>query len=409
MDVRKLRIEDFTYTLPENCIAHHPLPERDASKLLVYKQDGIINDTYCNIAEHLPTNALLLFNETKVIQARLIFKKPTNGQIEIFCLEPAPQYPDITNAMMQCSSVQWNCLVGGASKWKAGVLLHMPLTTPDLVLTAQCMEKHDAYFTIQFSWNNSQLSFAEILQQAGRVPLPPYIRRVANANDALRYQTIFAKQEGSVAAPTASLHFTPAIMQALHNKGINNSKLTLHVGAGTFKPVKAVTMQLHDMHAEWLEVSAETINCILNNLGNPIIPVGTTSLRTLESLYWIGLKLTKNIPVNFSGIAINQWDAYDMDADVSPQDALQAILTYLQQQKLQKLVTRTCILIAQGYCFKFTHALITNFHQPQSTLLLLVAALIGPNWQKVYAHALQHNYRFLSYGDGSLLYNHHLR
>jgi len=408
MDVRNLRIEDYTYTLPDECIAHHPLPERDASKLLVYRNTTITDDTYKNLAQHLPTKALLLFNETKVICARLIFQKSSGSKIEIFCLEPTSHYPDITTAMMQCGSVYWNCLVGGASKWKGGLLLHMPLSLPGLTLSAQCIQKHDSYFTIQFSWSLPQLSFAEVLQLAGQVPLPPYIRREANSNDAERYQTIFAKQEGSVAAPTASLHFTPAIMQDLQSKGIHNAKITLHVGAGTFKPVKAATMQQHNMHAEWIEVSAQTIQMLLQNLNHPIIPVGTTSLRTLESLYWIGLKLAKNIPINFSGIAIHQWDAYDLTANISPQEALQAILNYLQQQQMHKLVTRTRILIAPGYRFKFTHALITNFHQPQSTLLLLVAALIGPNWQQVYQHALQNNYRFLSYGDGSLLYNQNL-
>jgi S-adenosylmethionine:tRNA ribosyltransferase-isomerase len=280
----------------------------------------------------------------------------------------------------------------------------MNLPEGNLSLQARQIKKAATYYEIEFSWNDANLSFADILHAVGKVPLPPYIRRDVDKDDADRYQTIFAAHEGSVAAPTASLHITPQVVADLEAKGIQTKHLTLHVGAGTFKPVKSETMEEHLMHAEWFCISASTINELLQNPDRLIIPVGTTCLRTLETLYWIGLKLVKQMPVNFSGIALEQWEVYSLKADVSRDEALGALLHYMQEHKMEELITRTQILIAPSYTFRLCHALVTNFHQPQSTLLLLVAAFIGPQWLEVYQYALNHNYRFLSYGDSGLLW-----
>jgi S-adenosylmethionine:tRNA ribosyltransferase-isomerase len=409
-DPRNISINNYTYSLPESRIAKYPLPERDASKLLIYKKGELSEDSYKNITHHIPANSLLVFNNTKVVEARLLFQKPTGGVIEIFCLEPHEQYADITTAMLQKGNVVWQCLVGGVSKWKTGQLLEKKITQGDreIILHASYIEKRNDSFIIELSWSPTELSFAEILHHAGAIPLPPYIKRAVEESDAERYQTLYAHFDGSVAAPTAGLHFTDSIFEQLKEKNIPTDFVTLHVGAGTFKPVKADTMQEHDMHAEFIDVSRTTIENILRNLDNNIIAVGTTSLRTIESLYWLGRKpeiRAGNINGTGVPLSVSQWEVYEGDAkDISAKDSLQSLLDWMNKNKLNRLVAKTQILIAPGYKFKIIKGLITNFHQPQSTLLLLVAALIGKDWKEVYDYALQNDFRFLSYGDGSLLW-----
>lgn len=405
MDVRKLKIEDFTYQLPEDRIAWRPLEKRDASKLLVYREGKISEDSYGNISAYLPENSLLVFNNTKVVEARIIFRKPTGGAIEIFCLEPHAQYSDITAAMLQRGKVWWNCLVGGAGKWKHGTILEKNIETPagKLQLKAAIVERQADSFTIELSWQPETLTFAEVLHVAGLVPLPPYIKRNAEEADKERYQTIYAAQDGSVAAPTAGLHFTEDIFQSLAEKNIATAFVTLHVGAGTFKPVKAEQMEDHLMHTEFIDVSRELVEQLVNFYGN-IFCVGTTSLRTLESLYWMGVKIVQNPQIQQEELPIKQWEVYDdLPQGTDVVTALKALLDWMQAKQLQRLISQTQILIAPGYKVRMISGLVTNFHQPQSTLLLLVAALIGDDWKRVYGYALEKDFRFLSYGDGCLL------
>jgi S-adenosylmethionine:tRNA ribosyltransferase-isomerase len=418
-----LKIKDYQYQLPEEKIARYPLPERDASALLIYKAGQITTDIYKNIAACLPEDAMMVFNETKVIHARLLFKKPTGGRIEVFCLEPDTKYHDLPSAMQQTGEVYWKCMVGGAAKWKAGQVLELEAAlehkdnTQKLMVFAELLERLGTVFIIRFHWafkdrkkenvvSDTTIPFSEVLQAAGALPLPPYMNREAEPSDELRYQTVFAKEEGSVAAPTAALHFTPQVISGLQQKGISCNFLTLHVGAGTFRPVKSEHMKDHDMHAEWIDVSADFIGRLLDfkKGRQPVISVGTTSARTLESLYWTGIRMIRKEWQEQGEYAVPQWYPYDFPSEISAEEALQAVLDYLEKNELPRLITRTQIIIAPGYDFKIMNALVTNFHQPQSTLLLLVAALIGEDWRKVYEYALGHDFRFLSYGDGCLLF-----
>ena len=401
---KDISILDYTYSLPDEQIAKYPLAERDESKLLVYKGGVIEESVYKTLAEHLPTDTLLVFNNTKVVEARLIFTKATGGVIELFCLEPHDQYPDITTAMLQKGKVLWKCLVGGAKKWKAETLVkEIQVEAETIQLSAVMLERLNDYFLIELSWNKDTLSFAEILHIAGLIPLPPYLNRQADEKDKATYQTIYAAHDGSVAAPTAGLHFTKRLFDNLEAKGISHQFVTLHVGAGTFKPVKAATMQEHEMHAEFIDVSLELIESLLTN--NTIIPVGTTSLRTLESLYWLGVKvLSGGLLMVIDNAGLTQWDAYELPRDVKKEDALVALIHWMKDNNLNRLITKTQLLIAPGYQLRIAKGIVTNFHQPQSTLLLLVAAIIGNDWRKVYEHALANNFRFLSYGDGCLLF-----
>ena len=410
MNPGNLLIKDFTYDLAEDRIAKYPLPERDASKLLVYKDGKITEDVYKNLDRHLPANSLLVFNDTRVIEARLLFQKSTGGIIEIFCLEPHEQYLDITTAMNQHGKVLWQCLVGGASKWKHGQILEKKIgPSNEIILHARYVEKRIDCFVIEFSWNDDSLNFAEILHHAGVIPLPPYIKRAAERSDEERYQTIYAHHEGSVAAPTAGLHFTEHVFKTLQSKNIKTDFVTLHVSAGTFKPVKSETIGEHEMHAEFINVSRETIENIFQNLSENVIPVGTTSLRTIESLYWLGVKLSTGneqlTKAQGESIELDQWECYELEKmNVEPKRALETLIHLMQKENIGRLITKTQILIAPPYKTRIASALITNFHQPQSTLLLLVAALIKEDWRKVYDYALQHDFRFLSYGDGCLLW-----
>lgn len=402
-----LRIEHYTYELPDDRIARYPLPERDNSKLLVYRNGHITEDVYRNISRHIPAGTLMVFNQAKVVHARLLFTKPTGGSIEVFCLSPHEQYADVQTAMQQQDHVLWECLVGGASKWKDGMELHISCAHPAFTLTASIAQRRQGSYILSLSWNLAGLTFAEVLHNIGKMPLPPYLRRAAEQGDDTTYQTVYAKDEGSVAAPTAGLHFTDGILHSLAEKKIDTSFVTLHVGAGTFIPVKSETMHGHNMHAEWIEVTHNTIKQLISMAGNnEVVAVGTTSLRTLESLYWIGNKLLNGKTVNFHEIAITQWEPYQTPVQHSTHDALMAISSYMLAHGIERLITRTQILIAPGYKFRVITGLVTNFHQPQSTLLLLVAAVTNNNWQHIYRHALHNGYRFLSYGDGSLLWLH---
>ncbi len=407
MDPKQLHIKNFSYTLPERYIAVYPLANRDASKLLVYQQGNITEDIYRKIADHLPEGALMILNDTRVMEARLLFQKPTGGMVEIFCLAPHARYADITTAMLQRKKVWWSCMVGGASKWKRGTLLEKKIATGagTLVLKASVIERLPDSFTVEMEWEPGDLSFAEMLHYAGVIPLPPYIKRKAESSDKERYQTIYARQEGSVAAPTAGLHFTDDVFRSLKARQIEHDFVTLHVSAGTFKPVKSERMQDHTMHAEYMDVRYETIEKLWHNTGK-IFCVGTTSLRTVESLYWMGVKIKRHAGISAASLAITQWEVYETLAAnrIPAEEALLALLEWMKLRHMERLVIPTRILIAPGYKFGLVSGLITNFHQPQSTLLLLVAALIGENWKQVYDYALEHDFRFLSYGDGCLLY-----
>ena len=393
----ELRIADFHYDLPQERIALHPLAQRDGSKLLQYHGGAISNHVFTELPQQLPADALLLFNNTRVVQARLLFHKDTGGVIEIFCLEPLLPSPEVQLAMQAPGSATWHCLVGNNKRWKGGSL---QMQHADWQLTAERGEKRGDGHAIHFSWLPAERTFAEVLEAFGNIPLPPYLHRAAEAEDTQRYQTVYARFDGAVAAPTAGLHFTPRVFDALEARGIGRQELTLHVGAGTFKPVKAETMAGHDMHREEVVITRELLERLLAHAG-PIIPVGTTSLRTLESLYWMGCLLEgsdSRLPEP------GQFTAYDHAGDLAAKEAIQKLLGWLEQRGQQEAIGYTALLIAPGYRFRLAHALVTNFHQPESTLLLLVAAAIGDDWKKVYAHALDHEYRFLSYGDSSLLW-----
>lgn len=405
-DPKNISILDYTYHLPEECIAKYPLEERDASRLLIFNDGSISEDIYRNISKHIPQDSLLVFNNTKVVEARLQFQKVTGGIIEIFCLEPHPRYKDVSVAMTQKGHVFWLCMIGGASKWKPGLVLEKEIHLPEntLTLRANFVEKAGDVFIIELSWSPAEMSFADILHLAGNVPLPPYIKRSAEETDKERYQTVYANNDGSVAAPTAGLHFTESIFQDFTNLNIHHSFVTLHVGAGTFRPVKSETIGEHEMHAEWIDVSKTFIEKLYQHIGKPVIAVGTTSLRTLETLYWLGVKII-NGNTNWGDISLTQWEPYEIPENNIPvKKALGALISWLNYQDNDRLITRTQIIITPAYNVKVADGLITNFHQPQSTLLLLVAALIGEKWKEVYNYALANDFRFLSYGDGSLLW-----
>ncbi|MBC7946843.1 MAG: S-adenosylmethionine:tRNA ribosyltransferase-isomerase [Chitinophagaceae bacterium] len=404
MNPQELLIQDYTYDLPEEKIAHYPLPQRDASKLLVYQKGQLTQDTYAHIDAHLPRNSLLIFNNTRVLEARILFQKESGGVIEIFCLEPHEQYKGIATALATEGHVEWRCLVGGASKWKRGLVLSNLISVPNgdtVQLNAAYKEKLADHFVISFSWTPSHLSFAEILHLAGAVPLPPYIKRKAEPGDEQRYQTIYAEHQGSVASPTAGLHFTEDIFQRLEGKNIEHDFVTLHVGAGTFKPVKSVSLSEHEMHGEVIDVSLTTLRHLVADRKGPLVAVGTTSLRTLESLYWMGVKLMSGTTDPFT---LSQWEPYSLPADVPAKIALTNLIKWLEKNNRPSIEGRTEVLIAPGYRPRIVKGLITNFHQPGSTLLVLVAALIGDDWRKVYQYALENDFRFLSYGDGNLMW-----
>ncbi|MBO2522911.1 MAG: S-adenosylmethionine tRNA ribosyltransferase [Bacteroidetes bacterium] len=402
-NVQNINISEYDYPLPDERIAKYPLAERDASKLLVLKDNKIGEDHFRNIGDYLPEKSVLVFNETKVVRARLQFVKDSGAAIEVFCLEPITGNGDYQLAFSASSPVEWHCLVGNSRRWKDGMLT-MPLLIKgvDVVLKAERIEKTDAYSVIRFSWEPVDISFAEVLENAGEIPLPPYLHREAEPSDRDRYQTVFAKYEGSVAAPTASLHLTKPLIAKLKEQGHTIEEVTLHVGAGTFRPVATDTIGEHEMHSESIIVKRQCIEHLHENIGRTIIPVGTTSMRTIESVYWIGVMLLEQ-GFEERNLHVNQWFPYqDRTTLPSAKESLEAILKYLEMHHLDALHATTALMIAPSCPIMITKALITNFHQPKSTLLLLVSALIGEKWKEAYKFALEHDFRFLSYGDSCL-------
>ena len=398
-------IDDFDYRLPDESIARYPVTPRHDSKLLVYGKGEILSDRYFNLPDHLPADSLLIINNSKVIEARLHFRKNTGGQIEVFCLEHGDKYPDVSTAMQQKGNAEWICQIGGAKKWKAGqVELQFESNGRQEMLYAEQLERLDSGFKILFHWTDPNLCFAEILHLAGKIPLPPYLNRETEESDKSNYQTVYAKEDGSVAAPTAGLHLTDELFDYLRTKNIQTATLTLHVGAGTFKPVKANTAEEHDMHAEFIEVRRDLLKTLLEQPEQTRVAVGTTSLRTLESIYWMGVKLLQDPQVTLQDIQLTQWEAYTLPQDFSFSAALKALLQQFEKERCDQLLTKTSIMIKPGYRIRSVDAILTNFHQPRSTLLLLIHAFVGSDWKIIYDYALANNYRFLSYGDGSLLW-----
>lgn len=398
-----IHIEDYNYLLPEEKIAKYPLEKRDNSKLLLYQNRQISESVFSSIHEYIPQNSLLIYNNTKVIQARLHFKKTTGAQIEIFCLEPNQPH-DYALILQETKKCSWLCLIGNLKKWKEGELSKdIYINNEKIILTARRIDSFGDSHIIEFEWNNEKVMFSDLLESGGELPIPPYLNRNTEEKDKETYQTVFSKIKGSVAAPTAGLHFTPEVFTHLKEKGIKTDEVTLHVGAGTFKPVKSETIEGHTMHSEFICVSKETIQNLLDH-EEKVIAVGTTSVRTLESLYYLGVKLEKE--KNPKELKVTQWQPYSEENNVlTKQKALENILEYLKQNKLQNILADTQIMIAPGYKFKIVDGIITNFHQPQSTLLLLVSAFVNGKWKDIYDYALTHNFRFLSYGDSSLLLN----
>ena len=395
MTVKQINISDYNYELPDERIAKFPLEKRDSSKLLTYVSGNVSTNVFSSLPEILPANSCLVFNNTRVIQARLEFFKSTGSRIEIFCLEPQePSSYELSLSSTQ--SCVWKCMIGNLKKWK-GEVLKKEVGADNLVLEAERLETNGNTSYIKFSWNNG-VSFAEVLDLLGELPIPPYLNRKTQESDKTTYQTVYSKVKGSVAAPTAGLHFTPEVISALHDKGIKTMELTLHVGAGTFQPVKAEEIGGHAMHAEKIEVSKEFIQNLIENLGN-VVAVGTTSVRTLESLYYLGVQLHNGD----TSLLVNQWEPYESEKVLSARESLEALLNYMEKTQSNILYATTQIMIVPGYKFNIVNVLITNFHQPKSTLLLLLAAFVGEKWRELYEYALNNDYRFLSYGDSSVL------
>ena len=403
LDPKSIDINEYTYELPEHRIAKFPLKERDQSKLLVYRGGQTETHTFLDLPALLPGNSLLVFNNTKVIHARLYFNLPNGKRLEILCLEPL-QPAEYQQNFSSTQTVRWKCLVGGNRKWKTGTIQKTIATqNGPVTLTATRLGRTADAFDIQFEWEAPGLAFGELLAAAGIIPLPPYLKRETEASDEERYQTVYAETEGSVAAPTAGLHFTERVFGKLEEAGMQRAFVTLHVGAGTFKPVSAAALADHHMHEESLYISGLTLRALLPAVeqGQPIIPVGTTSMRLLESLYWHGHALLQGKAERF--VNVPQWAPYEAHSAPGPAEALQAVLHELERQEQDVLQGYTQLIIAPGYTFRICRGIITNFHQPKSTLLLLIAAMVGDDWQAIYKHALDDGFRFLSYGDSSLL------
>lgn len=397
-----IRIEDFNYPLPDERIAKFPLPQRDHSKLLVYSQGAIEEHRFYNLPEVLPPDSLLVFNNTRVIQARLHFRKETGALIEVFCLEPLDPH-EYALSFQSTGSCSWLCLIGNLKKWKSSPL------TQEVVIDGKtvhfCAERglpHGNAHEVRFTWDNPEVTFAALLDHAGELPIPPYLNRETEESDKTTYQTVYSKIEGSVAAPTAGLHFTPEVLEAIESKGIPRLELTLHVGAGTFKPVKSETLEGHEMHTEYISVSRDLIDTLAHT-DRRVVAVGTTSVRTLESLYYIGKTLAAHPDAEPQSLVVSQWQPYDGSPEIEPREALRHIVDYLDRHGMTRLVTATQIIIAPGYRYHIVRGMVTNFHQPQSTLLLLVSAFVDGRWREIYDYALGHGFRFLSYGDSSLL------
>lgn len=408
-ETRHIKIKEFNYPLPDERIAKFPLKVRDQSKLLVYKHGNVSESQFFNLPEFIPKGSLMVFNNTKVIQARLHFRKETGAMIEVFCLEPIAPH-DYVLSFQQTRSCSWLCMIGNLKKWKEGVLSRQVNVGEKIVtLTATRKECRGTSHWINFEWNDDEITFADLLEVVGELPIPPYLNRKTEESDKETYQTVYSKIDGSVAAPTAGLHFTDRVLLDLKDHGVDLEELTLHVGAGTFKPVKSEEIAGHEMHTEWISVSYNTLDHLLKHQGCAIA-VGTTSVRTLESLYYIGLTLYNNPDATDEEIAVKQWQPYEIEEStgtaepITPIEALQAIVNYMDRHGLEALHSNTQIIIAPGYTYHIVKAMVTNFHQPQSTLLLLVSAFVSGNWKTIYDYALSHDFRFLSYGDSSLLF-----
>ena len=402
MDTKHIQISDYNYPLPDERIAKFPLAERDHSKLLVYRHGEVSEDTFYNLPGYLPKGALMVFNNTKVIQARMHFRKETGALIEVFLLEPAnpTDYELMFQTTGHCS---WLCMIGNLKKWKEGTLKReFDVKGKHLTLSATRIKEVHTSHWVDFDWDNPDVSFAEILDAVGELPIPPYLNRETQESDKKTYQTVYSKIKGSVAAPTAGLHFTERVLADLDAHGIDREELTLHVGAGTFKPVKSKEIEGHEMHTEYISVHRQTLEKLIAHEGRAIA-VGTTSVRTLESLYYMGAKLAEHPDATEEELHVNQWEPYDTHPTLTAVEAIRNVLNYLERNHLNALHSSTQGIIAPGYEYKIVKMLVTNFHQPQSTLLLLVSAFLHGDWRKVYDYALAHDFRFLSYGDSSLL------
>ncbi len=402
MHAGELHISDYTYALPEERIAKYPLAVRHESKLLVWKGNSIAQSSFLHLHDFVPNGSLMVFNNTRVIQARLLFTTCAGATVEVFCLEPETG-SEPYSAMQQQGKVRWQCLVGRVAKWKEKMLT---LKHDVFLLNAEIICRNADVFVVEFTWLPEKLTFAELLSNLGNIPIPPYLKRKSDSTDTANYQTLYAKTDGSVAAPTAGLHFTPVVFSNLDKQNVSVAEVTLHVGAGTFKPVKTKTIGEHTMHAEWFETNLRFIEALLHGVETKqtIVAVGTTSLRTIETLYWMGVKAFKNHEASLNELEVRQWDIYEVGEEISVTDALAALIKWMQKNQLYKLIAQTQILIAPSYKLKLTRALVTNFHQPNSTLLLLVAAVVGEQWREIYRYALENEFRFLSYGDSSLLF-----
>ena len=397
-----LSIDSFDYLLPDERIAKYPLSPRDSSKLLLYKKSDISESRFSSVADFLPSDSLLVYNNTKVIQARIEFWKATGARIEVFCLEPE-QPADYAQSLGSSEGCVWKCMVGNLKKWKDGSLSkEIEVKGQTALLSVELLQSEGNAHSLRFSWNNTQILFADILESAGELPIPPYLHRKTEASDYDNYQTLYSKIKGSVAAPTAGLHFTDNVFAQIKAKGIETEELTLHVGAGTFQPVKTQNVMEHHMHTEVIAINKSTIEHLLQKFAS-IIAVGTTSVRTLESLYYIGASLSNSKKEDFSLFHVEQWTPYEKEYSLSAEQALQNILDYLNLNNFNVLHANTQIMIKPGYRFRIVNGMITNFHQPKSTLLLLVSAFVDGKWKEIYDYALEHDFRFLSYGDSSLL------
>ncbi len=398
--IKDLQIENYQYNLPDSRIAKYPLERREISKLLVYRKGEISEDRFYNIGNLLTDFNTLIFNNTRVIHARLQFSKSTGARIEIFCLEPI-RPASYALSLSATGETEWRCLVGNLKKWKEGNLKMMiEVSNTKLLIVAEKTDVEDNSVLIRFKWEDKSITFGEILEAAGHIPVPPYLNRSDEPVDKIRYQTVYSALKGSVAAPTAGLHFTPEIIEELIKAGLKTSDITLHVGAGTFRPVKSDTIGGHRMHSEHFIVARETVESLYDN---KIVAVGTTTVRTIESIYWLGVQMLTSKPPEPDNLVIRQWDSYVPGETISIKESLDAIINYMEINRLSDLAATTGIIIVPGYDFRFVKGLITNYHMPGSTLLLLVAALIGDRWKDVYQYALDNDFRFLSYGDSSLL------
>jgi S-adenosylmethionine:tRNA ribosyltransferase-isomerase len=398
---KQLNASEFTYNLPEEKIAKYPLPERDISKLLVYQNKQINKTVFNSISQYLSAGDLLVFNNTKVIPARIKFNKSTGAQIEVFCLEPL-EPADYAQAF-QSKACTWKCIVGNLKKWKSGDL-EKELIIDNKTVTLKATKVADLQSSqhIHFRWNQPEVSFERIIEASGITPIPPYLNRASEEVDKVRYQTVYSEVKGSVAAPTAGLHFTQALLGEIQGKGVKTANVALHVGAGTFKPMQSKDISEHEMHTEFFSVSAETLKSLSKNHGN-LIAVGTTTLRSLESIYWLGVKLLHG-HITGDNFVLKQWEPYNLPQNTSFAEAVAALLSYLKENETDLLYAHTQIMIVPGYTIQSIKALVTNFHQPNSTLLLLVASIVGDDWKTIYNYALDNDFRFLSYGDSSLLF-----